>query len=139
MVAPPRFKASDSHKVVAKRTMRFLTRSGWTPLEMAPWAKVWIRAKKNGVVANIVVHQSGAGWNTLVRDAAETVSLLKTVVGIMTIGRISAAEKTGLARAGVYIIEPADLSELEAIIRAEMHRVAEARSKSGSVKQSVRV
>jgi hypothetical protein len=118
-----------SRATLTRYAKRYLRRSGWEMLPEWDYDDVRVRASKDGMELNLfVVDDSLARIGTVLRDIGEKGGGRGVVVGALTQQPVAAALRHEAEMSGLFVVNPAELPEVDKAIRRAVRRREQRRS-----------
>ncbi len=114
-------------------TRSYLKQNGWEMMEPSP--PLYIRAGKDGIGLSLVLHtEETLSLPTLVKDATDRFGTSGIILGILSQQTLDPAFQEDAARAGIYVINPADLRDVTTHIRRVVFRRKQIMDAAGAEK-----
>ena len=118
MANPNQWPPALSRLQLIRYANYYLQANGWVPLLPWEYEDVRVRASKPGIELNIlVVDDPCSNLATKLKDAAQTSSRKKAIVGLLTQQVIHPELHREAELSGLFMIEPSGLSEVGKAIR----------------------
>jgi tetratricopeptide (TPR) repeat protein len=125
---PAKWPVDLSTDETVRLAKRFLRREGWEIAEPLPFINVFVRAKRDNVWLNLVIHsQQSLSLPFMLRDCMALQREDGMLVGILSRDRVSDEIAADAERMGVFVISPQELRDAAAHVRKASRRLEELR------------
>ena len=115
---PDRWPCSLSRAALTRYANQYLRVNGWERMPAWEYADVQVRASRGGMDLNLyVVDDPISNLRTVMMDTAEKGLIQNAIVGALTQQTIDAGLRREAEAGGVFVVNPADLPQVDSAIR----------------------